>query len=109
MPISIRLLNGGDTAPLANVAPDVFDNAVDVDAARAFLDDPNHFIAVAMDETKDSLVVGFVSAVKTYHPDKPAPELWVNEVGVASPYQQQGIAKKNDGAALCSSPRGRLR
>ena len=30
------------------------------------------------------------SAVHYIHPDKP-PELWINEVGVAAAYQQQGI------------------
>jgi aminoglycoside 6'-N-acetyltransferase I len=27
------------------------------------------------------------------HPDKPAPELWINEVGVAPTHQGQGIGK----------------
>ena len=45
---------------------------------------------VALD---DHLVVGFVSAVIYLHPDKSAPELWVNEIGVAPTHQRQGIGK----------------
>jgi ribosomal protein S18 acetylase RimI-like enzyme len=28
------------------------------------------------------------------HPDKPRPELWINEVGVAPSHQRQGLARK---------------
>ena len=38
-------------------------------------------------------VVGMASAMHYVHPDKP-PELWVNEVGVAPPYQRQWIGKQ---------------
>jgi aminoglycoside 6'-N-acetyltransferase I len=40
------------------------------------------------------LVVGFVSAVVYLHPDKVAPELWINEIGVAPTHQRQGIGKR---------------
>jgi ribosomal protein S18 acetylase RimI-like enzyme len=73
------------------VAPDVFDDAIDARAAREFIDDPRHRLAVALD---DGIVVGFVSAVLYVHPDKPAPELWINEVGVAPSHQGQGIARR---------------
>ena len=45
---------------------------------------------VALD---DNIVVGFVSAVIYLHPDKSSPELWINEIGVASTHQRQGIGK----------------
>ena len=35
------------------------------------------------------VVVGFVSAVLYVHPDKPSPELWINEVGVAPSHQRR--------------------
>jgi len=41
----------------------------------------------------DERVIGMASAVHYVHPDKP-PELWVNEVGVAPPYRQQGIGRQ---------------
>jgi ribosomal protein S18 acetylase RimI-like enzyme len=37
--------------------------------------------------------VGFASAVHYLHPDKPSPEMWINEVGVSPEYQGRGLAK----------------
>lgn len=87
----IRLLNAGDEALLQAVAPDVFDAPIVPAAAAAFLADPNHYLAAALD---DGVVIGFVSAVRYFHPDKPNPELWINEVGVAESHQGQGIARR---------------
>ena len=38
------------------------------------------------------VVVGFVSAVQCFHPDKP-PQFWINEVSVAPAHQRKGLAK----------------
>ena len=76
---------------LDTVAPDVFDHAIDSRAAREFVNDPRHRLAVALDA---GVVVGFVSAVLYVHPDKPSPELWINEVGVAPSHQGQGIGRR---------------
>jgi ribosomal protein S18 acetylase RimI-like enzyme len=38
-------------------------------------------------------MVGFVSAVCYDHPDKPRPELWINEAGVAETHHRRGIGK----------------
>ena len=88
--IEIKRLGPNDGSVLNNVAKDVFDDAIVESSARAFLADPRHRLVVAMDE---HLVVGFVSAVIYVHPDKPAPELWINEVGVTPTYQGRGIGK----------------
>jgi len=77
------------------VAPDVFDDPLDARGTREFLSDPRHHIAVAIDA---GFVVGFATAVHYVHPDKPAPELWVNEVGVAPSHQRRGIGKALLGA-----------
>jgi GNAT superfamily N-acetyltransferase len=90
MSIEIRVLGAGDEAVLENVDPDVFDDAVDPLMARAFLNDPRHHVAVAIDA---GVVVGFASAVHYIHPDKVCPELWVNEVGVASTHRGHGLGK----------------
>src|SRR5262245_15878096 len=87
----IRLLGPTDTSVLASVDSDVFDDPVIPGAAAEFLSDPRHHIAVAIVE---GVVVGFASAVSYAHPDKPAPELWINEVGVAAAYRGQGLARK---------------
>ena len=90
MSIDIRILEAGDEAVLANVAPGVFDNDVDPGLTREFLSDARHHLAVALD---GGLVVGFASAVDYVHPDKPR-ELWINEVGVAPSHQRQGLGRQ---------------
>lgn len=90
MPIEIRSLASGEEALLINAAPDVFDNRVDPAFAREFLADPRHHIVAALDNGR---IVGFASAVNYLHPDK-APELWINEVGVAPPWQRRGIGRR---------------
>lgn len=87
----IKLLSADDSAVLQAVAADVFDDPIDPAAAAEFLSDPRHHIAVAI---ADGVVIGFVSAVHYIHPDKPKPELWINEVGVAATHQGQGIARR---------------
>jgi ribosomal protein S18 acetylase RimI-like enzyme len=91
MSLEFRLLKHGDEAVLARVAPDVFDDPLDVRATTRFLSDPRHQLAVAVDE---GVVIGFASAVVYEHPDKPRPELWINEVGVATTHQARGIGRR---------------
>jgi aminoglycoside 6'-N-acetyltransferase I len=86
---TIKILSKNDLPLLMNVAEDVFDNPIDATFAQEFLDDPRHHIVTAI---SDGVVVGFASAIHYVHPDKP-PELWINEVGVASSHQRQGIGK----------------
>jgi aminoglycoside 6'-N-acetyltransferase I len=66
----------------------VFDHAVQPRWADAFLADRRHHLVVALD---DGVVVGMVSALDYVHPDK-APQLWINEVGVAAAHRRQGVA-----------------
>ncbi|MEO6060615.1 MAG: GNAT family N-acetyltransferase [Thermoflexales bacterium] len=95
MTVDIQVLRGGDEAALDRVALDVFDDPIVPAVARAFVADPRHHVAVAID---DGIVVGFVSAVHYLHPDKPSPELWINEVSVAESHREQGLAKRILGA-----------
>jgi GNAT superfamily N-acetyltransferase len=48
-------------------------------------------LAVAVD---GGLVVGFVSADHSVHPDKPLPELWINEVSVAATHWGRGLGTR---------------
>jgi len=89
MAIEIKVLQRGDESILMNVAAEVFDNPIDAELTREFLEDPRHHIAVAID---DGLVVGFASGVHYIHPDKP-PELWINEVGLAPTHRRRGLGK----------------
>lgn len=91
MSFEVRLLTPDDHALLlATPSPDLFDDPVDSDAARAFLADPRHHIVAAID---DGSLVGFVSAVHYLHPDKRLPELWINEVSVVTSHRKRGIGK----------------
>jgi ribosomal protein S18 acetylase RimI-like enzyme len=96
-PIEIKLLGATDGALLQTVAEDVFDDRLDPVAAAEFLADPRHHLAVAIDA---GVIVGFASAVHYVHPDKPQPELWINEVGVAPTHQGQGLGRKLMDAVL---------
>lgn len=85
----VKVLSESDIPMLMHVPDDVFDNPVDEKLVREFLEDPRHHIVVAL---SNEAVIGFASAVHYLHPDK-LPELWINEVGVASSHQKQGVAK----------------
>ena len=88
--VQIKLLGPADAGILSNVAAEVFDDPIVDPSAQNFLADPRHRLVVALD---DNLVVGFMSAVIYLHPDKPFPELWINEAGVAPTHQGRGIGK----------------
>jgi aminoglycoside 6'-N-acetyltransferase I len=102
MAIAIRLLRSGDESVLGDVAPSVFDDPIDPAATRAFLTDPRHHLAVALDQTT---VVGFTSAVHYLHPDKPKPEMWINEVSVADTHRERGVGRALMDAMLAEGRR----
>lgn len=89
MPVEIRLLGSEDAQVLDCVAPGVFDGPVQACWTQEFLADARHHIVVALD---DGSVVGMTSALHYVHPDK-APQLWINEVGVAPSHQRRGIGR----------------
>src|SRR2546430_1598095 len=89
MTAEIRLLRAGDAHLLDHVAPGVFDDPIAPASLRRFLAAADHHLIVALD---GDVVVGFVAAVHYEHPDKSAPELWINEIGVTPSHQGQGIA-----------------
>jgi aminoglycoside 6'-N-acetyltransferase I len=86
----VRLLTVDDAALLGAAETDVFDDPVIPASAAAFLADPRHLMAAAIDEGR---IVGFASAVLYLHPDKAQPELWINEAGVAETHQRRGLAR----------------
>lgn len=91
MAFEIKVLGDQDARVLTNVAAGVFDDPIDRTRAEEFLADPRHHLVVAIEE---GMLVGFVSAVRYVHPDKPHPELWINEVGVAATHRSRGIGKR---------------
>lgn len=90
MNVTIRLLGPNDQSVLDRVADDVVNNPINPAWAAELLAAPRHHLAVA---TIEDQVIGFASGVHYLHPDKP-PELWINEVGVASAHQGNGIGKR---------------
>ena len=86
----IKVLRANDEALLAAIGRNVFDDALDPRATREFLTDPRHHLVVAVE---NGVVIGFASAVHYVHPDKLSPELWINEVGVASTHRRRGVGK----------------
>jgi ribosomal protein S18 acetylase RimI-like enzyme len=68
----------------------LFDDLVDLDATRRFLgDSANHLLIAYVDD----MPAGFVSGTELVHPDKSAPELFLNELGVDEAYRGRGIGK----------------
>lgn len=90
MAIEIRLLQPDEAKLLTHVAEDLFDDPLVPHATQEFLHDARHHLAIAREE---ELVIGFASGVHYVHPDKPHPEFWINEVGVAPTHHGRGIGK----------------
>lgn len=88
MEIQIKIVGTEDAALLANVAEDVFDHDIAEGRLRDFLTQPNHILCIAIVK---GLVVGQARAAILQHPDK-APELFVDNVGVAPAFQRRGVA-----------------
>ncbi|GBF04252.1 acetyltransferase [Deinococcus aerius] len=90
MTVQVRVLGEGEADVLRNVAPGVFDYDLRPDSLAAFFSDPRHHLVVAVD---GETVVGMAGGFHYVHPDK-APELYINEVGVADGYQGQGLGRR---------------
>jgi ribosomal protein S18 acetylase RimI-like enzyme len=69
-------------------AEGLFDDPVDLEATRRFLaDEANHLVIAYV----DGEAAGFVTGTELRHPDKPAPELFLNELGVEMRFRGRGI------------------
>ena len=91
MAIEVRVLGRDDADLLNNVAPGVFDDAIDSASLAQFLADPHHHLVIARD---GHLIVGFASGIHYLHPDKAQPEFWINEVGVAPAQRSLGTGRR---------------
>lgn len=92
--IDHQFLTLTDISALDHVAEDVFDDVIDPIGTREFLSDPRPTLIVARDMNKGGLIIGFVSALTYFHPDKSVPEMFINEVSVAPDYRRQYIDGK---------------
>ncbi|MFN3229065.1 MAG: GNAT family N-acetyltransferase [Asticcacaulis sp.] len=74
---------------LADCADDVFDAAIQLDYARAFVADPRSILIVARSSDQ---VVGQIVAIVHHHLDAPS-DLFIENLGVAQAWQRRGIAR----------------
>jgi ribosomal protein S18 acetylase RimI-like enzyme len=78
------------TEEQVKAAEALFDDPVDLAATRRFLADEANLLLIAY---VDGNPAGFVSGTELLHPDKPAPELFLNELGVDEAYRGRGIGR----------------
>ena len=84
--VAVRRLQPGDEDEVSRFA-EAFDDPVNAEATRSFLGDDRHHLLVAY---VGGHPAGFASAVEILHPDKPAPELFLNEIGVMEHFRRVG-------------------
>ena len=87
MAVEVRLLGPDDLGLLLDAERGVFDLPCRRDRTEAFLANPRHHIAGAIEAGR---LVGMASAIDYLLPDKPA-ELFIAEVGVAARLHRRGI------------------
>lgn len=90
MNVSIQVIDNRNSHILDALADDVFDDAIDPDRLADYLEEKNHILVVALDE---GLVVGHIRGIIHQHPDA-SPELYIDNAGVASEFQRQGIGRR---------------
>ena len=88
--MQVVLLAPANAHLLDNLADDVFDHDIQPETLTAFMKCPRHVMLLAV---ADDVVVGMISAVEYFHPDKP-PQLWINEISVTPGLRQQGIGRQ---------------
>jgi ribosomal protein S18 acetylase RimI-like enzyme len=90
MHIDIRRARPGDECLFADIADDVFDEAIDPALLTAYLAEPAHLMLIAL---YGGQVVGQARAIIHRHPDQ-GPELYVDNLGVTPALRRQGIARR---------------
>jgi aminoglycoside 6'-N-acetyltransferase I len=88
--IEIRQVSAENAGLLGKLAEEVFDEPIDPVRLARYVAAPGHLMLVALD---GELVVGQIMAVIHYHPDKPT-ELYIDELGIAPPWQRRGIGRR---------------
>lgn len=92
--IDIFLAEPHHAALFDGVHEDVFDGPVIPESLTSFLADPKQHIIVAIDAGQ---MCGICSGMHHHHPDR-LPDMWINELSVATPWRRRGIATQMIGA-----------
>lgn len=88
--IVIHHITSANTAPLNDIAPDVFDAPIAADRLARFLQATGHALFVA---TEESRVVAQGRGMIHHSPDE-APVLYIDNFGVAPTHQRRGIGTR---------------
>jgi GNAT superfamily N-acetyltransferase len=88
--VSIHVVSHANASLFDSVDDDVFDNKVQPELLRAFLDNPSNHLVVAVAEGQ---AIGMASGISYVHPEKPL-ALFINEVGVSGRFRRQGIGSR---------------
>jgi len=75
---------------LENVAEEVFDAEINAQRLATYLESPGHLMILAVCGEE---VVGQIAAYVHQHPDQ-APDLYIDNLGVAPPFQRRGVARR---------------
>jgi [ribosomal protein S18]-alanine N-acetyltransferase len=87
--VDIRRAGAGTEAEV-RAAEALFDDPVDLEAARRFIASDANVLLIAY---ADGAPAGFVSGTELSHPDKPAPEMFLNELAVDEAFRSRGIGR----------------
>jgi len=80
-----------DTAGLLeNIAEEVFDEDINPQRLATYLESPGHLMIIAVCGNQ---VIGQVAGYVHGHPDQ-ASDLYIDNLGVAPPFQRRGIARR---------------
>ncbi len=86
---SIISISTNNTNVLDNIAVDVFDYAISVTHLKNYLAQPNHQLIVAV---ANGQVIGQIRAI-VHHQTDDAPQLYIDNLGVAPAFKRQGVAR----------------
>lgn len=86
--VTMHRVESADSALLARIAEDVFDDVIDTERLRAYLAEPTHALFVAVEE---GMVIGQIRGIVHLQPDRGS-DLYVDNLGVTPGHQRRGIA-----------------
>ncbi|HWW27001.1 MAG TPA: GNAT family N-acetyltransferase [Caulobacter sp.] len=75
---------------LENIADEVFDNEIDAQRLATYLESPGHLMIIAVCGRQ---VIGQVAAYVHRRPDE-APDVYIDNLGVAPAFQRRGVARR---------------
>lgn len=83
-------LTRGTAGLLENIAEEVFDGEIDAQRLASYLESPGHLMIIAVCGKQ---IIGQVAAYVHRRPDQ-ASDLYIDNLGVAPPFQRRGVARR---------------